>query len=65
VSDRDIELGPFFAAGVVLVIYGLRRRRPLPVALGIASIVFEQGTEPGRALRRRIRQAVERTTPPE
>jgi hypothetical protein len=58
-ASGDIELGPFFAAGLVLVAYGLRRRRMLPIALGVASIVFEQKTEQGRALRRRIRRAVE------
>jgi hypothetical protein len=61
----DVELGPFFTAGVVLILVGLRRRRPLPIALGVAAIVFEQKTEPGRALRRRIRQAVEKATPAE
>ena len=64
-ESGDIELGPFFTAGVVLILVGLRRRRPLPIALGVASILFEQKTEPGRALRRSIRQAVEKHTPAE
>jgi len=53
----DVELGPFFTSGVVLIAYGLFRRRPLAVATGLGAIWLDQRSELGRSLTRRVRNA--------
>jgi hypothetical protein len=55
-TDRhNVELGPFFTAGVVLLAYGLLRRRPLVAAAGLGGIWLDQRTELGRSVKRRVR----------
>ena len=54
-GKRDVELGPFFSVGVVLVVYGLIRRRFLLVAAGLASIWVDQRSELGRSIKAKIR----------
>jgi hypothetical protein len=51
----DVELGPFFTAGVLLLAYGLLRRRKLVVAAGLGAIWVDQRSELGRNVKRRIR----------
>jgi len=58
-EERVIELGPLFAAGVLILAYGVVRRRPLAAGLGLAAIWFEQRTELGRTLRASVRAFVE------
>jgi hypothetical protein len=53
----DVELGPLFTAGVVLLGYGFLRRRPLAVAAGLGAIWLDQRSEFGRALKKRVRSA--------
>jgi hypothetical protein len=52
----DVELGPFFTAGVLVLAYGLVRRRGLAIAAGLGAIWVDQRTEFGRDLKRRIRR---------
>lgn len=54
-ENSDVELGPFFAAGALVLVYGLLRRRKLAVAAGLGAIWVDQRTELGRDLKRRIR----------
>ena len=54
-DNYDVELGPFFTAGVLFLAYGLLRRRKLAVAAGLGAIWVDQRTELGRDLKRRIR----------
>ena len=58
-GNYDVELGPFFTAGVLVLAYGLLRRRKLAVAAGLGAIWVDQRTELGRDLKRRIRSKVE------
>ena len=51
----DVELGPFFTAGVLVLVYGLLRRRKLAVAAGLGAIWVDQRSELGRGLKRGIR----------
>ena len=51
----NVELGPFFLAGVVLVSYGLLRRRVLAAAVGLGAIWFDQRSEVGRSLKAKAR----------
>lgn len=53
-TKRDVQLGPFFSVGVVLVVYGLIRRRLLLVAAGLGSIWVDQRSEVGRSVKRKI-----------
>jgi hypothetical protein len=55
---RDVELGPLFTAGVILVAYGFLRRRPLAVAAGLGAVWLDQRSEFGRSLKRRIKSAL-------
>jgi hypothetical protein len=57
-ENYDVELGPFFTGGVVVLAYGLLRRRKLAIATGLGAIWIDQRTEFGRALKRRIRRAM-------
>jgi hypothetical protein len=57
-ESYDVELGPFFTAGVLVLAYGLVRRRGLAIAAGLGAIWIDQRTEFGRALKRRIRSAM-------
>lgn len=54
-KERDVELGPFFTAGALLLGFGLFRRRKLAVAAGLVSIWLDQRSELGRGLKQRIR----------
>ena len=57
-ENYDVELGPFFTAGVLALAYGLLRRRKLAIATGLGAIWIDQRTELGRAVKRRIRSAM-------
>ena len=57
-ENYEVELGPFFTAGVLVLAYGLLRRRKLAVVAGLGAIWVDQRTEFGRALKRRIRSAL-------
>ena len=57
-EEYDVELGPFFTAGVLALAYGLLRRRKLAIATGLGAIWVDQRTELGRSLKRRIRSAM-------
>ena len=52
---RKVELGPFFTSGVLLLGYGLLRRRALAVALGVGAIWLDQRSKFGRDLKERVR----------
>jgi hypothetical protein len=54
-KERNVELGPLFSIGVVLVVYGLLRRRVLAAAGGLAAIVLDQRSQFGRSLKERAR----------
>ena len=58
-KERDISLGPFFTVGVLLVAFGLRRRRKVVVGAGLVSIWIDQRSELGRGLTKRIRDRSE------
>ena len=53
----DVELGPLFTSGVLLVAFGLFRRRALAVVAGLGAIWLDQRSELGRSLKRRVRGA--------
>ena len=55
-GKRDVELGPFFSVGLVLVVYGLFRRRLLLIATGLASIWFDQRSALGRSVKKQVRE---------
>ena len=57
-ENYDVELGPFFTAGVLLLAYGLLRRRKLAIATGLGAIWIDQRTEFGRGLKQRFRSAM-------
>jgi hypothetical protein len=54
-NERDISLGPFFTAGVLLLAFGLFRRRKLAVGAGLVSIWIDQRSPFGRGITMRIR----------
>jgi hypothetical protein len=60
-ENYDVELGPFFTAGVLLLAYGLVRRRGLAIAAGLGAIWVDQRSELGRGLRRRMKRAMSRS----
>jgi hypothetical protein len=57
-ENYDVELGPFFTAGVLVLAYGLLRRRKLAIATGLGAIWIDQRTEFGRGLKQRLRSAM-------
>lgn len=64
-EGRDISLGPFFTAGVLLLAFGLLRRRKLAVGAGIFSIWIDQRSALGRGLTKRVRDRAEELAPAE
>jgi len=54
-KERNVELGPLFASGVVILIYGLLRRRVLAIAAGLGAIWLDQRSELGRSVKERAR----------
>ena len=54
-EKRNVELGPLFAAGALLPVYGLLRRRVLVAAAGLGAIWLDQRTELGRSLKEKAR----------
>ena len=54
-EKRNVELGPLFATGVLLVVYGLFRRRLLAAAAGLGAIWLDQRSELGRSLKEKAR----------
>ena len=57
------SLGPFFTAGVLLLAFGLLRRRKLAVGAGLFSIWIDQRSALGRGLTKRIRDRAEQMAP--
>jgi hypothetical protein len=55
-KDYDVELGPLFATGVVLVAVGVVRRSALLVAGGVGAIWIDQRTGFGQSLKERARR---------
>jgi hypothetical protein len=51
----DVELGPFFLVGALLVIYGLFRRRLLAAVAGLGAIWLDQRSELGRSVKEKAR----------
>jgi len=58
-NERDIRLGPFFTAGVLLLAFGLLRRRKLAVGAGLASMWIDQRSALGRGITNRIVERAE------
>lgn len=54
-EKRNVELGPFFLAGVLLFAYGLVRRSVFGAAAGLGAIWLDQRSELGRSLKERAR----------
>jgi hypothetical protein len=54
-KEPNVELEPFFASGVLLVVYGLVRRRVLAIAAGLCAIWLDQRSELGRSAKERAR----------
>jgi hypothetical protein len=54
-GKRDIELGPLFSVGIVLLLYGLIRRKVVLAAAGLGSIFLDQRSELGRSLKEKVR----------
>ena len=59
-EEREIELGPLFTAGVLLLAYGLLRRKRLAFGAGLGSIWLDQRSKLGRALNERFRSALKK-----
>jgi hypothetical protein len=62
-NEPDVSLGPFFTAGVLLLAFGLLRRRKLAVGAGLVSIWIDQRSELGRGLKKRVRDRAEQLAP--
>ena len=56
-ENYDVELGPLFTFGMVLIVLGFFRRRAFMVAAGIGAVWLDQRTDLGRRLKGRIRSA--------
>jgi hypothetical protein len=54
-KKRNVELGPFFLAGVLLFAYGLVRRSVFGAVAGLGAIWLDQRSELGRSLKERAR----------
>jgi hypothetical protein len=54
-EERNIELGPLFSVGIVLLVYGLIRRKVVLAAAGLGSIFLDQRSELGRSLKAKAR----------
>jgi hypothetical protein len=54
-DKRKIELGPLFSVGIVLLVYGLIRRKVVLAAAGLGSIFLDQRSELGRSLKEKAR----------
>jgi hypothetical protein len=54
----EVERGPLFTAGVLVLAYGLLRRRVLAIGAGLGAIWLDQRTEFGRSLKKRVRAAM-------
>jgi hypothetical protein len=54
-TGYDVELGPLFATGVILVAVGVVRRSALLVGGGLGAIWLDQRTAFGRGLKERAR----------
>ena len=57
-AEYDVELGPLFASGVIALAYGLLRRKPLAVIVGIGAMWLDQRSEFGRNVRMRADAAL-------
>jgi hypothetical protein len=59
-ENFEVERGPLFTAGVLLLAYGLLRRRGLAIAAGLGAIWIDQRSEFGRALNKRFESALKK-----
>jgi hypothetical protein len=59
-ENFEVERGPLFTAGVLLLVYGLLRRRGLAIAAGLGTIWLDQRSEFGRALNKRFGSALKK-----
>jgi hypothetical protein len=59
-ENFEVERGPLFTAGVLLLVYGLFRRRGLAIAAGLGAIWLDQRSEFGRALNKRFESALKK-----
>ena len=57
-GKRDVNLGPLFALGGVLLAFGLIRRRPLIVLAGLGAVWLDQRSEFGDAVKTRVDSAL-------
>jgi hypothetical protein len=55
-DKRRVELGPLFSVGIVLLAYGLIRRKFVLAAAGLGSIFLDQRSELGRSLKEKVRK---------
>jgi hypothetical protein len=55
-TNYDVELGPLFATGVILVAVGVVRRSALLVAGGVGAVWLDQRTAFGQSLKERARR---------
>ena len=53
-GERDVNLGPLFALGAVLLAFGLIRRSPLAIIAGLGAVWLDQRSGFGNAVKRRI-----------
>jgi hypothetical protein len=56
----EVERGPLFTAGVLVLAYGLLRRRRLAIGAGLGATWLDQRTEFGRSLKRPVRAAMKK-----
>jgi hypothetical protein len=54
-QEREVALGPLFTAGVLMLAYGLLRRKVLAATAGLGAIWLDQRSGLGRALKERVR----------
>jgi hypothetical protein len=59
-ENFELERGPLFTAGVLVLVYGLLQRRGLAIAAGLGAIWLDQRSEFGRALNKRFGSAVKK-----
>jgi hypothetical protein len=59
-ENFEVERGPLFTAGVLVLVYGLLRRRGLAIAAGLGAIWLDQRSEFGRALNKRFGSALKK-----
>jgi hypothetical protein len=59
-ENFEVERGPLFTAGVLVLAYGLLRRRGLAIGAGLGAIWLDQRSEFGHALNKRFESALKK-----